>query len=124
MFELHEKLNLQESDTRRQDASKAALGDELDGDTVCVEVGAAQGKLICAIGYTYIHTHIHTYIHTLQIGSAHIDYACPVALLSAAVGLPRNRTIHIYAVAPDTKHTYIHNSIHTYIYSINNTNIH
>ena len=50
MFELHEKLNLQESDTRRQDASKAALGDELDGDTVCVEVGAAQGKLICAIG--------------------------------------------------------------------------
>ena len=50
MFELHEKLNLQVSDTRRQDASKAALGDELDGDTVCVEVGAAQDKLICAIG--------------------------------------------------------------------------
>ena len=50
MFELHEKLYLQESDTRRQDTSKAALGDELDGDTVCVEVGAAQGKLICAIG--------------------------------------------------------------------------
>ena len=46
MFELHEKLNLQESDTRRQDTLKVALGDALDGDTFCVEVGAALGKLV------------------------------------------------------------------------------
>ena len=55
MFELHEKLNLQVSDTRRQDASKAALGDELDGDTVCVEVGAALGKLVIALDGDTIH---------------------------------------------------------------------
>ena len=61
---------MQESNTRRQDTSKAALVialdrdtdcvevgaalgklvNALDGDTDCVEVGAALGKLVCAIG--------------------------------------------------------------------------
>ena len=59
MFELHEKLNLQESDTVYVEVGAAqgklicAIGlavgtdvDALDGDTVCVEVGAALGKLV------------------------------------------------------------------------------